>query len=182
MTNFYPSDLIEAAFNAVPGGISYINVNTPTGPMIVTAPESPIPTYTIIDAGGSLAEGVYAYGISTTLTDGESGTPVNWVFPQITSATNASQVQLTWPAVYNAASYKIWGRSAEVGIGLLATVPATTLTFTDNGSITPSGSLDSSVANVPIRYNKLQNLTVNVYYAERQQRYDSSDPTRMSGG
>lgn len=182
MTNFYPSDLIEAAFNSSPGAISYINVNAPTGPMIVTAPESPIPTYTIIDAGGSLAEGVYAYGISTTLTDGEVGTPVNWVFPQITSATNASQIQLTWPAVSDAQSYQIWGRSADVGIGLLANVAAGTLTFTDNGSITPTGSLNSSIANVPIRYNKLGSLTVNVFYAERQQRYDSSDPTRMSAG
>jgi hypothetical protein len=182
MTNFYPSDLIEAAFNSSTGAISYINVNAPTGPMIVTAPESPIPTYTIVDSGGSLAEGVYAYGISTTLTDGEVGTPINWVFPQITSNTNASQVVLTWPAVYNAASYQVWGRSAEVGIGLLGNVPAGTLTFTDNGSITPSGSLDSSIANVPIRYNSLNSIVVNVYYAERQQRYDSSDPTRMSGG
>jgi hypothetical protein len=182
MTNFYPSDLIEAAFNSSPGAISYINVNAPTGPMIVTAPESPIPTYTILDAGGSLAEGVYAYGISTTLTDGEVGTPVNWVFPQITSATNASQVQLNWPAVSDAASYQIWGRSADVGVGLLANISAGTLTFTDNGSITPTTPLDSSIANVPIRYNSLGSLTVNVYYAERQQRYDSSDPTRMSGG
>jgi hypothetical protein len=107
---------------------------------------------------------------------------VNWVFPQITSNTNASQVVLTWPAVSNAASYQIWGRSAEVGIGLLANIPAGTLTFTDNGSITPGTPLNSSIANVPIRYNSLGSLTVNVYYAERQQRYDSSDPTRMSGG
>jgi hypothetical protein len=84
--------------------------------------------------------------------------------------------------VSNAASYQIWGRSAEVGIGLLANIPAGTLTFTDNGSITPGTPLNSSIANVPIRYNSLGSLTVNVYYAERQQRYDSSDPTRMSGG
>jgi hypothetical protein len=182
MTNFYGSDLIEAAFNSSPGAISYININEPTGPMIVTAPESPVPTFTILDAGGSLAEGVYAYGISTTLTDGEVGTPVNWVFPQIISNTNTSQVTLTWPAIYNAASYQIWGRSAEVGIGLLANIPAGTLTWTDNGSVTPGEPLNSSIANVPIRYNSLSSLTVNVYYADRQQRYDASDPTRLSNG
>jgi hypothetical protein len=182
MTNFYPSDLIEAAFNASPGAISYINVNAPTGPMIVTAPASPVPTYTLIDAGGTLGQGVYAYGISTIDTSGEEGTPVNWVFPQITATTNAYQVQLNWPAVENAQTYKVWGRNADVGIGLLATLPSTTLTWTDNGSVTPGEPLNSSIANVPIRYNSLGSLTVNVYYADRQQRYDSSDPTRLSTG
>lgn len=182
MTNFYTSDLVEAAFNSSPGAISYVNVNSPGGPMIVTAPESPIPTYTILSTGGSLAQGVYAYGISTTLISGESGTPINWVFPQVISTANTSQVVLSWPAVYQAATYTIWGRSASQGIGKLITVPATQLTWTDNGSITPTGSLDSSIAQVPIRYNSLQSITINVYYAERQQRYDSSDPTRLSNG
>jgi hypothetical protein len=182
MTNFYPSDLIEAAFNSSPGAISYINVNSPTGPMIVTAPASPIPTFTLIDAGGSLAQGVYAYGISTIDTSGEEGTPVNWVFPQITATTNAYQVQLNWPAVDNVQTYKVWGRSVEQGIGLLATLPAGTLTWTDNGSVTPGTPLNSSIANVPIRYNSLGSLTVNVYYAERQQLYDASNPTRLSTG
>ncbi len=182
MTNFYPSDLIETAFNSSPGGISYINVNAPTGPMIVTAPESPLATFVVDDAGGLLGAGVYAYGISTTSLDGEVGTPVNWVFPQITGTTGAYQITLNWPAIYDAASYQIWGRSAEVGIGLLVSVPAGTLTWTDNGSIAPTGSLDSSIASVPIRYNSLASITVNVYYADRQQRYDSSDPTRSTGG
>lgn len=182
MTNFYESDLIEAAFKSSPGAISYVNVNAPTGPMIVTAPESPLPTYTIIEGGGSLAQGVYAYGISTRLADGEEGTPINWVFPQVTSATNTSEIQLTWPAVFDAQTYIIWGRSAEAGIGKLIEIPAGTLTWTDNGSLTPTIPLDSSIAKVPIRYNSLQSVTVNVFYAERQQRYDSSDPTRISGG
>lgn len=182
MTNFYESDLIEAAFKSSPGAISYVNVNAPTGPMIVTAPESPIPTYTVIEGGGSLAQGVYAYGISTTLVNGEQGTPVNWVFPQVTSTTNTSEIQLTWPAVFDAQTYTIWGRSAEAGIGKLIDIPAGTLTWTDNGSLSPTIPLDSSIAKVPIRYNSLQQLTVNVFYAERQQRYDSSDPTRISAG
>lgn len=182
MTNFYESDLIEAAFKSSPGAISYVNVNAPTGPMIVTAPESPMPTYQVVEGGGSLTQGVYAYGISTRLTNGEEGTPINWVFPQVTSNTNTSVIQLSWPAVFDAQTYIIWGRSAEVGIGKLIEIPAGTLTWTDNGSLSPTTPLDSSIAKVPIRYNKLSKLTVNVYFAERQQRYDSSDPTRLSGG
>jgi hypothetical protein len=179
MTNFYPSDLVETAFNSSPGLISYINVITPTGPMIVTAPESPVPTYTIDDLAGTLGPGIYAYGISTTSTNGQTGTPVNWVFPQITATTDNYEVNLAWPAVYNAAYYNIYGRSAESTIGLLATVPATQLTFTDNGSITPTGTLPSS-ANVPIQYNQLGTLTVNVSYADRQQQVLTSNPTRLS--
>lgn len=182
MTNFYSSDLVEAAFNSSPGLISYVNVNSPGGPMIVTAPESPQATYVINSVGGSLAADVYAYGISTTLTDGEVGTPINWVFPQVTATSNTASITLSWPAVYQAQTYTIWGRLAEQGIGKLIDLPANTLTWTDNGSITPTGSLNSSIAQVPIRYNSLQSLTVNVFYAERQQRTDSTDPTRQSIG
>jgi hypothetical protein len=189
MTNFYESDLIEAAFRSSPGLISYVEVAQPGGPMIVTAPESPIPHAEIHD-GGSLAAGVYAYGISTTLDTGETGTPVNWIFPNVTDVRNVASITLTWPKVWNASTYTIWGRQAGIDqtthqskIGKLIDVPATQNTWTDDGSITPTGQLDSSLAKVPIRYNKLQgDPIVNVYFAERQQRFDSQDPSRLSNG
>jgi len=64
MTNFYPSDIIETANNAAPGQISYIVINKPTGPMIVTSPLSPEIQATIITSGGSLTPGVYAYAVA----------------------------------------------------------------------------------------------------------------------
>lgn len=183
MTNFYISDLIDAANASSPNLISYVIPNAPTGSMIVTAPESPIITYTLVPGGGTLGSLVYAYAISTTLIDGEVGTPVNWVFPQIISTTDSYAITLIWPAVFNAATYTVWGRSAGAGLGILGTVSAADpLTFTDNGSITPTGGPPTTIADTPIRYNSLNSLTVTVDYAERQQRIDTSNPTRLSNG
>lgn len=174
-TNFYVSDIENACFNAAPGLVSYVIVNQPTGSMIVTAPESPVPTYTITEGGGTLGPSLYAYGISTTLMNGQTGTPVNWVFPQITSNTGNYEVTLTWPSVLNAASYQIWGRSASAGIGLLTTIEATApLTWTDTGSVMPTGSPPNTIPDVPVQYNSLQSLTVSVFYSTRQQRITSN--------
>lgn len=179
MTDFFPSDIDQAAFNSSPNMISYVVVNTPTQPMIVTAPPSPVATYALIPGGGDLGASVYAYSVATTLIDGTVGPPSNWVFPQITGSVAAYSIELTWPAVYNAASYTVYGRLAG-SLGLIATLPATTLTFTDNGTITPVPPLPSTLSELPIQYNTLASLTVNVYYAERQQRIDTTLPTRIS--
>jgi len=185
MTNFYISDLIEVIANANPGLVSYVNVNAPTGPMIVTSPESPPITFTINPTGGTLGPLVYAYSISTTILNPvtgltETGFPSSWVFPQIeTGSTN--EIVLTWPSVYQAQSYHIWGRTASGTLGLLATVSAPTVTFTDTGSITPVPPLPDS-SNFPIRYNELNSLTLNVFYSERQQIPFGQDPQRLLGG
>lgn len=179
MTNFYGSDLEALARQANPGLVSYTIVKNPTGPMIVTAPNSPQMTYNIVPGGGTLGPLVYAYGIATTLTNGQVGSPSNWVFPQITGTTTDNAIQLSWPAVDNAQSYQLYGRAAGTNtLGLLATLTSSQLTFTDNGSITPTGTVPSSIAAVPIQYNSLNSLVVNVYYAERQQRLQDASPTR----
>lgn len=185
-TNFYESDLERAAFKSSPGQISYVEVLSPTGPMVVTAPTSPQITYTLVAGGGSLGELVYAYAISTTLQNGQVGTPSSWVFPQVISTTADFGVTLTWPSVMNAATYTVWGRAPGGALGVLATVTATTAetyTFTDNGSITPTGGAPTTVADTPIQYNTLASAPViNVFYSERQQQIDSSAPSRSSIG
>jgi hypothetical protein len=186
MTNFYESDLEQAAFASSPNQISYVEVLQPTGPMIVTAPTSPQITYTLVPGGGSLGELVYAYAISTTLQNGQVGTPVSWVFPQVISTTADYGITLTWPAVANAATYTVWGRAPGSTLGVLTTVTATdaeSYTFTDNGSLTPTGGPPTTVANTPIQYNTLASApTINVFYSERQQQIDSSQPSRNSIG
>lgn len=169
-TNLYVSDIENACFNAAPGLISYVIVNSPTGSMTVTAPESPMPTYMLDEDGGTLPPLLYAYAVSTTLMNGQVGTPVNWVFPQVTSMANNYGVTLTWPAVINAASYQVWGRSA-VDVGLLATIPATDpLTYTDTGMTMPGMPPGNSISEIPVQYNTLGSLTVNTYFSERQQK------------
>ena len=186
MTNFYESDLEQAAFASSPNQISYVEVVSPAGPMIVTAPTSPQITYTLVPGGGSLGELVYAYAISTTLESGEVGTPVNWVFPQVISSTADYAITLTWPSVLNAATYTVWGRAPGSGLGILTTVTSTgaaTYTFTDNGSITPTGGPPTTIADTPIQYNTLASApVVNVFYSERQQQINSNTPSRNSIG
>lgn len=63
-TNFYQSDLVEAAMNAAPGQISYVVVNSPTQPMIVSAPVSPRIEYQVLNSGGGLTPQVYSYAVS----------------------------------------------------------------------------------------------------------------------
>ncbi len=184
MTNFYVSDIEDAAKNSSTGLISYVIVNEPTGSMIVTAPESPQITYTIVPGAGTLGPLVYAYSIATTLTDGTVGAPSSWTFPQITAPGDTNAIVLTWPAVVNAATYTVYGRDPDsnTDLGILATVSASTLTFTDNGSITPTGGTPTTIANTPIKYNSLNSLNVNVFYSERQQRIDTTNPTRLLNG
>lgn len=51
------------------------------------------------------------------------------------SNTTSGGVTLTWDQTYEAGSYKPYGRTTRLGMGSV-----TTTTFTDNGSVSPSGS------------------------------------------
>ena len=184
MTNHYQSDLTRVCFNAAPGMISYVIINSPSGSMIVTAPESPLATYSFIPGGGTLGELVYAYSVSTVLVNGEVGPASTWCFPQIIGPTATYAIGLAWPAVTDASQYKVWGRiSGGTAMGLLATLPANVLSFIDDGSIVPVPPPPATLADVPIRHNSLNSLTVTVEFAERQQRMDGTPhPQRKFNG
>lgn len=176
MTNIYESDLIEACMTAGAGSVSYVIVNLPLENMVVTAPTSPKMSYTI-GSSGTLSTYSYSYGIASVNGEGEEGPPTNWVFPQIVSEFSVGSVMLSWLPIQGVSAYKIYGRRAGQ-IGLLGTVLSTEpLTFLDDGSLVPTGAPPNSIAQLPIRYNTLANLTLNVSYAERQQRL-SSLPSR----
>lgn len=177
MTNFYESDLDGIAKSAGLGAVSYVVVESPTSPMIVTLPISPESRFTIVPGAGTLEELIYSYAVSSVSLTGEEGTPANWVFPQIIGAGQYG-IQIEWDVVPDTASYKVWGRKGG-SLGLLATVNAgDPLVFLDDGSITPVGPSPSLTVNSPIRYNTLNSLTVKVEIAERQQRIANTIPTR----
>lgn len=178
LTNFYNSDLDGVSKTAGQGAVSYVVIDEPTEPMIVTLPLSPLLQFEIIAGAGTLSELMYAYAVSTVNTAGEEGTPANWIFPQIIGPGNVYGIKLDWKALPDVQTYKLWGRKAG-SIGLIATFAATDpLTFTDDGSIVPTGGPPNLIVEVPIRYNSLLSLTVNVEYAERQQRINGTIPTR----
>lgn len=181
MTNFYESDLIEAAMNAAPGFISYVIVNYPTYPMLVTAPESPILTLEEVPGGGTLGSYVYQYGMSTVNNNGVEGPPSNWSSILVDTPTPNMGIKITWPPIGDTQTYKLWGRkiSGTESVGLLAEIPGTDdREFIDDGSITPGAAPPNGILDIPIKYNTLGSLAVSTFFAERQQRLDSSTPYR----
>jgi hypothetical protein len=97
----------------------------------------------------------------------DAGVPSNWVYPEVT--VSGSKILLDWTAnpVEGALRYKIWGRRGGF-IGILATVPSSTLTYTDVGGPDPTPEPVGIVADTLIRYNSLHSLKVTAFYANRQ--------------
>jgi hypothetical protein len=94
------------------------------------------------------------------------GNPTNWVFPQV--IVDNSKVTLDWSNsnISNVVNFHVWGRRAGF-IGKLATLGPSVTTFTDTGSVNPTPE-PINVSDTFIRYNSLNSLTVNTYYAGRQ--------------
>jgi len=97
------------------------------------------PTLVCNTSGGTLADGTYSYKLAAsdgvgTSTAGAAATCA------VSGGGGAGSVTVSWPAISGAASYKVYGRTA--GSELLATtIAAPTLTFTDDGSLTPAGAV-----------------------------------------
>lgn len=93
-----------------------------------------------VDGGvGSLAAGTYTWEISAIVGGVETLPGAN---NSLTLLSSSRAVVLEWENVVNATSYNIYGRGST-GRLFIASVPAVTVgfpTFTDDGSITPSGS------------------------------------------
>lgn len=176
MTDFYESDIITAIKKENRGQVSYVIVNAPVSPMTVNAPSSPNFTYELIPGVGTLGPLVYSYSVAVTNAQ-DIGPPNGWAHPQITGTATDNSIKLTWNEVPGAVSYRVYGRAGG-SLGLLATIPAVNggppQTFTDNGSITPTGGLPNTLSLAPIRYNRLRNLTVRVHIADRQKKLDGS--------
>lgn len=188
MTNFYESDIDTAIKIENKGGVSYVKlVNPIEGEFIVTLPPSPviIPEY-LPGAGNSrMTPSVYAYCVQVVTAE-EVGLLSKWAFPQITNAMGTgTAIKLNWPGRDGVLEYRIFGRQGgnhTEPIGLMATIPhtgASTYTWTDDGSVTPTGGLPLSMGNAPIKYNRLRNLEVKVYYADRQRRLDGSPERKI---
>jgi hypothetical protein len=92
-------------------------------------------------SGGSLVAGTYNYEITATTGNGETT-----VSPSVSiTTTSTGSVTLTWTAVAGATGYNVYGRTTFLK---MASVAGTT--FTDNGSISPSGAIPgSNTATIP---------------------------------
>lgn len=89
----------------------------------------------------SADDSLYSYQVTSVTTDGETlaGSPAVLISGGSSLATNANL--LTWAAVSGISQYKVYGRSIN-DRSLLSTV--STNSFTDDGTLTPSGDLPTA--------------------------------------
>jgi len=105
-----------------------------------------------VETTGTLAAGTYYYRVSATLGGGESLASTE---TDITVTGGSNGVVVNWTKVDDATGYKVYGRAS--GLEQLIASVADVSTYTDTGSITPSGSL-------PTATNSKEHL-IAAYYA-----------------
>lgn len=168
--DYYRSD-IERAIHAADPNIEYLVLNAPSTDVILSSLNVDAPTL-VVGPAGTLPIGVYDYAISVVSTLGGETAPANW--SSVTTTDASKKVTLTWPAVTNASQYKIWGRTTGFALGLIATVSGSTLTYIDDGSITPTGSVPVE-ASIDSYYASLGTLTVRTHFSTRAARLNIDD-------
>ncbi len=118
-----------------PGGRLVMNVGAPTGLTIATA-----------TTGGTLAASTtFTYQVSALYPWGESAASAPIAVTTGSTATNENTISWTLPAQATAA--KVYGRTAG-GELFIAQVAAGTDSYTDTGSVTPSGGLPTGTLNL----------------------------------
>jgi len=99
-------------------------------------------TFTDVGTGGSLAFNThYYYKITAYNAVGETTASAETNQVTANDAANTHKMTLTWSQVPGATGYKIYGRSTGAELFIAGVVGETTLTYTDDGSITPAGAL-----------------------------------------
>jgi hypothetical protein len=165
----YLSD-IERVVDFADKNIEYMVVKSPTTNLVLSSLNVLAPVVTR-QAGGSIPAGSYDYGVSVVSAFGGETAPANWT--TVTSGLAGNRFKINWVSTGNAVAYKVWGRKSGE-YGLLATVAADTLEWTDDGSVTPVGTppVQSTIASY---YPKLGTLTVNCLYSQRPIRIDEEN-------
>lgn len=165
--NLYLDDLIDVLRNSDPY-IDHVVLNTPTEDQIckVSAPAAPAVVPGTV--AGTLTPGTYVYAISAVTPargsqgEGETFASANGA---LTTTNPSSSATIRWTTVAGAVRYRIYGRTTT-GMGLLAEVPATTLEWTDTGSVTPGAPLNQ-INTVGISYTTLNTLNISVAFTDR---------------
>jgi hypothetical protein len=109
------------------------------------APTFVITSITDTSTGGTLADATYAYRVVATNAQGHT-LPCTEVTHVVANGTGTSTTTTTWNVVPNATAYQVYGRTsgAELLMATLLSPNGSILTWTDNGSISPSGALPTS--------------------------------------
>jgi len=161
--DIYLSDIYDAIEKA-DANIRYILRREPTTDIVISSLNVEAPSATVVNLAGTLAPGFYDYAISVVSSLGGETAPLNWTTVEV--VTPGARVDLAWPAVSNAANYKIWGRTTPSPLGLIGTVGPGTLVFTDSGATVPVGTVPAQ-STVAIYYPRLNSKNVVTKYSTR---------------
>lgn len=136
-----PYETVEVEILSTPGEVSFTtDGSTPSVGAALGVPAAP--TVTVANTGGTIGPATtVSYRITALDPDGGETTP-STAGTATTGAGSTNAATVTWTAVTGATGYKVYGRTGG-SEQLLATLGAVT-TFTDNGSIAPSGALPTS--------------------------------------
>lgn len=110
-----------------------VQVTNPNGSTYVPAPTG----IQLVASTGTLTAGTKYY-VLTALTDAGESTPS--VEVSFTALINTGII-LSWPEVPGATGYKLYGRSTGAELFIATISNGTTLSYHDDGSITPAGAL-----------------------------------------
>jgi hypothetical protein len=153
------SDVYRAAL-ASNSGIEYVDLLEPLQDMIVSARPMRQPVLTTLDSYGILPAALYSYSVYAQDANGLTR-PAHYSSINVTDS--GSHVDISWDAYPGATMYYVVGRYGGQGV-----IGSTTgLTFTDDGTVTPSTDPLPTLADYPILYNTLASLTVEARYSER---------------
>lgn len=130
------TDLIQVAH------LSPSNLTTVTLPCLLQSPPPvqgfPVPS----NSGGSLVSGT-PYGYRVTARVGATETLATATVTSQTTSGSAGSITVYWLPVAGATDYRVYGRTPG-SEQLIATVTAPSTSFTDTGSVTPSGALPTT--------------------------------------
>lgn len=119
------------------------------------------PTSSTATTGGTLADATYSYRV-TAVIGGVESVP-SAAKTQATTGGGTSTVTVNWTTIaatapYSGASaFKVYGRTGGSEL-LMATVNMPTTTFTDTGSVTPSGALPTNTGTVRLKLIHVKQL------------------------
>ena len=160
--NVYRSDIYKVIEESDPS-IQYIELLTPTIDSLLYPNAPKNLTLTELVTAGTMGGVDLIYGVTVVTAVGES---IVTNFTPIRISASNKAVRLDWTGVPQATNYKIYGRLATGYIGLIATVSAATLTYTDDGSIAPTTTLPTINAS-GIYYPSLGTTGLNMFYGQR---------------
>jgi hypothetical protein len=113
-------------------------LDLPAGTVAALGPPAR-PTLTESDTGGFLQPGTYNYRITALNANGETTpSPEATVVATVGAGVTTGSVLVVWPPMAGASGYRVYGRTPA---GELFIAESPVATFTDTGSITPSGAL-----------------------------------------